>query len=192
MKIKYVLLSTVLALFLTLPIFGQQKHNDMTKADMKKHHMSKMMGKPTVDATVEGLHMKVWLMTQKQHKKMMKKMKHDGMGMKDTGMAMNEEMKEMKHDSMKIDKATKEAMMAGTHHIMLVVTDSASGKEITDASAKVLIIFPSKKNSSADLKPIMSHFADGLTLDEKGEYRFTVIVKVDGVPKATKFQYKVK
>jgi hypothetical protein len=192
MKIKYVLLSTVLALFLTLPIFGQHKHDDKTKTDMKKHHMSKMMGKPAVDATVEGLHMKVWLMTQKQHKKMMEKMKHDGMGMKDAGMAMNEEMKEMKHDSMKIDKATREAMMAGTHHIMLVVTDSASGKEVTDASAKVLILFPSKKSMSTDLRPVMNHFADGLTLNEKGEYQFTVIVKADGVPKATKFQYKVK
>jgi hypothetical protein len=38
---------------------------------MKQHDMSKMMGKPTVNATVEGLHMKVWIMTQRQHKKMM-------------------------------------------------------------------------------------------------------------------------
>ena len=171
MKTQYALLSAVLTIALTLPMVGQDTHNDTTKTTLKQPDMSSMMGKPTVDATVEGLHMKVWLMTQKQHKKMMKEMKHDGMEM---------------------DKATKEAMMAGTHHIMLHVTNAASGKDIADASAKVLILSPSKKNSSVELMPMMSHFGDGLTLTEKGEYQFNVIVKVDGVPKATQFKYKVK
>jgi hypothetical protein len=154
-----------------MTVFGRQNHDGTTKKDMKKHDMMSMMGKPTVDATVEGLHMKIWLMTQKDHKKM---------------------MKEMKNDDMKMDKATKEAMMAGTHHIVLHVTDVPSGKEITDASVKVLIVSPSKKNTSVDLKPMMSHFGDGLTLTKKGEYQFTVIVKVDGVPKSAQFKYKVK
>jgi hypothetical protein len=122
----------------------------------------------------------------------MKEMKHDGMGMKDTSMTMNEDMKGMKHDGMKMDKATKEAMMAGTHHIMLDVTDAASGKEIANASANVLIVSPSKKNSSVDLLPMMNHFGLGLTLDEDGEYQFTVNVNVDGVSKTTQFQYTVK
>ena len=129
------------------------------------------MGKPTVDATVEGLHMKLWLITQKHHKKLMKEMKNDGM---------------------KMDEATKEVMMAGTHHMILHVTDVPSGKEITDASVKVLMVSPSKKNSSVELKSVMRCFGDGLKLTEKGEYQFNVIVKVDGVPKATQFKYKVK
>ena len=178
MNIKYALLSTALTVVLTLPMLGQDTHCDTTKIDMKHHHMSKMVGKPTVDATIEGLRMKVWLMTQKHHEKMMKEMKHDGM--------------EMKDDNMKMDKATKEAMMAGTHHIMLHVTNAASGKDIADASAKVLILSPSKKNSSVELMPMMSHFGDGLTLTEKGEYQFTVIVKVDAVPKSMQFKYTVK
>jgi hypothetical protein len=180
MKTKYVLLSTALTIALTLPLFGQHKNDDMTKTDMKKHHMSSMMGKPIVDATVEGLHMKVWLMTQKQHKKMMKEeMERMGMGkMKDTSMGM--------------DKATKEAMMAGTHHLMLEITDSTSGKEIVDASNKVLIEYPSKKSWSADLKPMMSHFGRGLTLNEKGKYKFKVVVVAGGVPKAKQFKYTVK
>ncbi len=192
MKTKYAILSTMLTVFLTLPMFGYYTHGDTTKTDMKHHHMSKMMGRPKVDAIFEGLHMKVWLMTQKHHKKMMKEMKHDGMRMKDTSMAMNDDMKEMKHDGMKMDKATKEAMMAGTHCIMLDVTDAVSGKELANASAKVLIVSPSKKNSSVDLLPMMSHFGDGLTLDEKGEYQFTVNVNVGGVSKTTQFQYTVK
>jgi hypothetical protein len=207
METKYVLLLTVLTLALTLPMFGQHTHDDKTKTHMKQHDMSGMMGKPTVDATVEGLHMKVWLMTQKQHKEMMKgkmgqMMMHDEKegamgrmemkGMKDTSMVMGKDMKGMKHDDMGMDKATKETMMAGTHHIMLDVTDATSGKEIANTSAKVMIVFPSKKSSSVDLTPMMSHFGGALTLDEPGEYRFTVDVNVGGVSKTTQFQYAVK
>ena len=176
MKIKYVFLSTILTIALTLPMFGQEKHADMTKTDLKKHDMSSMMGKPTVDTTVEGLHMKVWLMTQQQHEKMKGEMG----------------MSEMKDTSMKMNKAMMDSMMAGTHHIMLDVKDTASGKEITNASAIVLIVSPSKKNSSVDLKPMMSHFGGALALDEKGEYQFTVSVNVGGVSKSTQFQYVVK
>ena len=171
MKTKYILLPAVLSIVLAMIVFGRQNHDGTTMKDMKKHDMMSMMGKPTADATIEGLHMKIWLMTQKHHKKM---------------------MKEMKNDDMKMDKAMKEAMMAGTHHIMLYVTDVPSGKEIVDASIKVLIVSPSKKNSSVELKPMMNHFGDSLTLTEKGEYQFNVIVKVDEVPKAAQFKYKVK
>jgi hypothetical protein len=203
MKIKFVFLSTALAIALTLPVFGQHDHADMKKTDMNKHDMS-MMGKPTVDATVEGLHMKVWLMTQKEHKKMMKDkmggmmmrkdmkgMNHDGMGMKDTSMT-GKDMMGMKHDGMGMDNATREAMMSGTHHIMLDVTDAASSKEVANASTKVMIVSPTKKNSSVDLKQMTSHFGNGLTLNEKGEYQFTVSVNVSGVSKTEQFTYAVK
>ena len=203
---KYALFSTALTIALTVPLFGQHNHDDKTKTDMKKHDMSSKMGKPTVDATVEGLHMKVWLMTQKEHKKMMKgkmgQMMHgekegamgqmEMKGMKDTSMEMGKDMKGMKHDGMGMDKVTKEAMMVGTHHIMLDFTDATNGKEIANASAKLLIVSPSKKNSSVNLKPTMSHFGDGITLNEKGEYQLTVSVNVNGVSKTKQFQYTVK
>ena len=192
MKKRYIYFSTVLTVVLTLSLFGQVTHGDTTKTTMKHHPMVSMMGKPTVDATVEDLHMKVRLMTQKHHKKMMKEMNHKGKGMRDSSMTMNEDMKGMEHDGMKMDKATKEAMMAGTHCIMLDVTDVASGKEITNAGVNVLIVSPSKKSSSVDLKPMMSHFGDGVTLDEKGEYQFTLSVNVSGDSKTTQFHYTVK
>jgi hypothetical protein len=193
MKIKHLFLTIVLTVAMTLPLFGQHHHDDTTKTGMMKHHTSKMMNNPKVDVNVEGLHMKVWVMTQRQHRKMMKEMKHESMEMKDTSMTMGKDMHGMKHDDMKMDKSMKEEMMKGTHHIMLNVTDAASGKDITEASANVLIMSPSKKNTSVDLKPMMNHcFGDGLTLDEKGEYQFTVSVKVGGVSKTTQFQYKVK
>ncbi|MCX6169978.1 MAG: hypothetical protein NTX65_11590 [Ignavibacteriales bacterium] len=227
MKLKYVFLSTILALALTAPLFGQHNDDDMTKKDMKKHEMSKMMGKPIVDATVEGLHMKVWLMTQKHHKKMMKEkmgkmmgddmkgMKHDGMEMKDSSMAMRKDMmgmkhesmkmkdssmakgkdmKGMKHDGMEMNKNMMDSMMVGTHHIMLEITDAANRNEIDNASAKIMIVPPSKLHSSVDLKPMMMSncFGAGLTLDKKGEYEFKITVNVDGVSKIKTFEYTVK
>ncbi|MGB2869498.1 MAG: hypothetical protein WBD36_13670 [Bacteroidota bacterium] len=206
MKTKY-LLATALTVALTLPLFGQHTRADMKTTDMKKHDMTSMMGKPTIDATVEGLHMKVWLMTQKQHKKMMKGkkmgemmmgndrkgMKHEGMGMnKDTSMGMGKEMKGMKHDDMGMDKAMMDSMMAGTHCIMLDVSDVATRKGISGASTNVMIMSPSMKHSSVDLKPMMNHFGSGLTLDEKGKYTITASVNVNGVSKSKEFQYEVK
>jgi hypothetical protein len=175
MKIKYIFLSTILTIALTLSMFGQEKHADMTKTDLKKHDMSTMMGKPTVEATVDGFHMKVWLMTQQQHKKMKGEMK----------------MSEMKDSSMKMNKAMMDPMMAGTHHIMLSLKDTVSGKEIADATANVLIVSPSMKNSSVDLKPMMNHFGGPITLNEKGEYHLKVSVIVGGVTRSTQFQYVV-
>jgi hypothetical protein len=200
MKTKYGLFSMVLTLALTVPMFGQHAHDDKTRTDMKQHDVSSMMGKPTVDATVEGLHMKVWLITQKQHKDMMKgKMGQmmmrgatGGMemkGMKDSSMEMGEGMKGMKHDGMGMNKAMRDSMLAGTHHIMLEATEAA-GQDI--ASAKVLIVSPSNTSSSVDLKHMMGHFGSALTLKEKGEYRFTVDANAGGVSKTTQFQYTVK
>lgn len=176
MNIKYVFLSIVLAIALTLPVFGQEKHADMTKSDLKMHDMSSMMGKPTVEATVDGLNMKVWVMTQQQHKKMKSEMK----------------MSEMKNSSMKMNKAMMDPMMAGTHHIMLNLKDTVIGEDIANATANVLIVSPSNKNSSVDLNPMMSHFGGALTLDEKGKYQFKVSVIVGGVTRSTQFQYVVE
>ena len=206
MNITYALMPAVFIAVLALPVFGQDNHDDTTKADMKTPNMSSMMGKPAVDATVEGLHIKVWIMTQKEHKDMMGagmgQMKHgekegamsqpDMKRMKDTSMAAGKEMQVMKHDSMGTNKAMMDSMMAGTHHVGLEVTDAANGKEVANARAKLLIISPSKKPSSVELKPMMSHFGGALTLDEKGEYLFTVDVNIGGVSKTARFQYVVK
>ncbi len=248
MKTRYALLSAVLTIALTLPVLGQETRIDTAMTNMKQSDMSGMMGKPTADATVEGLHMKVWLMTQEQHKAMMKGrmgqmmtqgekqgamgrmemqgtrnpgmaigkdmklMKHGGTGMKDTSMAIGKDMKGMQHDGMgmkdtsmgtdnerkgmiqggrSMNMAMMDSMMAGTHQIRLDVTDAAAGTNIADASARVLIVSPSEKKSSVDLTPMMSHFGGALTLDEKGEYRFTVSVTAGGVSRSTQFQYAV-
>jgi hypothetical protein len=175
MKIKYVSLSIILAVILILPTFGQQDQTNMSKPGMKIHDMSGIMGKPTAEATVDGLNMKVWLVTQQQHKKMMYEMG----------------MSKMKDSSMKMDKAMKDRMMVGTHHIMLVINDSLSENNIDNILGLVLYMSPSGKSTSVDLKSMMNHFGGSLTLDEKGEYLFKVSVDVAGVTKSTQFKYIV-
>ena len=210
MKTKYLLLSTLLTIALTLPTFGRDNLSDTTS----------MMGNPTADATVGGIHIKVWLMTQEQHNEMMmpaekggemgrmemtgidhanmtmakdmKGMPQDSMGMKATGMRMDNDTVDAIQGSRSMNKAMMNSMAAGTHHIVVDATEIASGKEIADASAKVLLESPSKKSSSVNLTPMMQHFGGALTLNEKGEYRFTVNVSVGGVTKTTQFQYAVK
>jgi hypothetical protein len=196
-----------LTIVLTLPLFGNHNHGDTTMTGMKQHDMSKMLGKPTVDATVEGLHMKVWIMTQRQHKKMMKgnmgkmMMHHemeDTMGhmsmneMDDTSKGMGKDMMGMKHKGMGMNKAMMDSMMAGTHCIMLEVSDAATKKGISEASATLMIMSPSQKQSSVDLKPMMRHFGSSLTLTEKGKYHLLMTVNVNGNSNTKEFEYTVK
>src|SRR5665811_1433066 len=112
-------------------------------------------------------------------------------GMKD--MRMKKDTSFMKDKGMGMDKATKEAMMAGTHHMMVKVKNTVSGKETNAISAKVEIVSPTNKNSSVDLKTsMMNHFGSGLTLDEKGEYQLAVSVLIGNVSKQIKLKYTVK
>jgi hypothetical protein len=215
--IKYIFLATILAVALTLFMFGQDTYGDKHKADKKHHSMSELLGKPTVDVTVDELHMKIWLVTQKQHDELKKgeidqtidKGREGAMGpietrgiqrtssivkrMEDTSRVKEKDLKGVKVDSKKAERSTKESVLTDTHHIMLDVTDAESGNEIDGASASIDIVSPSDKNSSVDLTAmIMSHFGGGLTLDEEGEYDFTLSVKVNGASTATQFQHTVK
>ncbi|MGA9118740.1 MAG: hypothetical protein WB699_05200, partial [Bacteroidota bacterium] len=165
---KITFFSAVLAIAMIPPISGQYMQDTQIKPEMKQQDVSNMMGKPTVDATVEGLHMKVWLTTQEQGKAMLK-VKPDNMkGMNDSSMAMDNDMQGMKREGMEAD-----SKMTGTHHMVLGLTGDSLGKGIANASAKVLIVSPSKKSSTVDLKPAKGFFGGDLTLDEKGEYEIT-------------------
>ena len=155
-------------------MFGQDVYVESTKTVWKTHYSSGVMAKPTVDATIESIHLQIWLATQTQHKIIMK----GEMGLMMAGT-----------DSIWMDKPTREAMMAGTHHILIDVTNRITGIEIPDSSANLQIVTPSEKNFSLNLKPMMNHLGNGLTLDEKGEYHFILNVIVNGVTRTSRFHY---
>ncbi len=176
MKTIYVLLSTtILVIVLTLTMFGQTTHNVKTETITKKNDISVMMGKPVYESTVDSLNTKVWIISQKKNKEMMKT-----------------KMGKMKDKNMEMDKATKEAMMAGTHCIIVDVTNTANGKEIADTKAKIQVVSPSKKISSVILQPMMNYSGGGVSLDEKGEYLFTINLNVGAGYKTMQFKYEVK
>lgn len=179
MKTKYALLLTILVIILTITTFGQTTHEVKTKIITKQNDISSEMGKPVFETTVDTLNTKVWILTQKKYKEMMKT-------------KMGETMGKMKDKNMKMDKATKEAMMDSTHYFIFDVTNITNGKEFADTSAKVEIVFPSKKISSLNLQPMMNHFGGGVSLKEKGEYLFTINLNVGAGYKTSQFKHKVK
>jgi hypothetical protein len=146
---------------------------------MKKNDISSVMGKPVYESTVDSLNTKVWILSHKKYKEMMKT-------------TMGKTMSKMKDKNMEIDKATKEAMMSGTHYSIFDVTNITNGKEFADTSAKVEIVSPSKKISSVNLQPMMNHLGSGVSLKEKGEYLFTINLNVGASYKTKQFKYRVK
>ncbi len=151
--------------------------------------MSGMMGSPTFEQSIEGYRVQVWLITQEEHKNKMQGHKHDS---SDAGMMKHDMMgKEQSHDMKKMDHGMMgkgmmqhekkedqskmmEAMFAGTHHIMVVVTDEKTNKTVEDAKVKIEWTSPANKTAVVELKEMMDHFGGGMTLEEKGQYSIAV------------------
>lgn len=179
MKTKYVLLATVLLMFINVTISGQSTRTVKTKSIKKVNDISNVLGKPVYESTVDSLNTKVWIISQKLNTEM-----------KST--TVGEVMGKMKDKNTVKDTEIKKAISAGTHYFIFDVTNILNKKEVADTSAKVEVVFPSKKISSVNLKPMMNHFGAGVTLDEKGEYLFTTNLNVGAGYKTTQFKYKVK
>ena len=82
--------------------------------------------------------------------------------------------------------------MEGSYFIILDVTNISTGKEFADTSAKVEIVSPTKKLSSANFIPMMNYFGAGISLTEKGDYLFTINLNIGAGFKTTQFKYTFK
>jgi hypothetical protein len=171
-------------------LIGQSSHDHKATTVREKHGLSKVMGSAAIDTTVEGLHLRVWLITQRQHTTLMKGNKAQ------TLMGMEEYDPEAPIDPAKVnmamDKEKTRLMMAGTHFIVAEIADSATGNEIVDPSAALSIVSPSRKRSSVELIRIMSNFGLGLHLKEKGMYHLTIDVNANGFSRIVHFMYTVR
>lgn len=197
MKAKYALFTTVLMGILALSVFGQIASNEKTKPIPKKNDVSTMMdkpvyesapkkndvsaimGKPVYESTVDSLRTKVWIITQKKNTEMM-------------GTARGKMMSKTKVEKINMDNETKKIVMVGTHCIILDVSNISNGKVVADTSAKVEIVSPTKILSSVNFVPMMSYFGGGATLNERGEYLFTINLNVGTGYKTSQFKYRVK
>jgi hypothetical protein len=177
MKTKYVFLSSILVIVLTLTIFAQT--TDTVKTTTMQNDISDALGQPVFESMVDSLNTKVWIITQNQYKEIMQT-------------KMGETMDEMKDTTMATTKATEKALLEGTHYFIFDVTNIRTGKEIADTSAKVAIVSPSEKIYSVNLQPMINHFGGGITLDEKGEYLYTINLNVGTGYKTSQFKYMLK
>lgn len=185
------------------PKCGMELEKQSTEAGQSPSHM---MGKPTFEQSFEGINIRIWLITQEEHKRMMNERMtgHDSkevMNSMDHGMMHGVEgadqdhhmMDEgMKHDGKGMNRETMEAMMAGTHHVMVAVTDEAARREIADAKVAITVTTPSKKSSTVDLVGMMNHFGGGVTLEEIGGYRLDATVTLGKETHTNRFSYEVK
>lgn len=166
--------------------------------------LSEMMGKPTFEKSVEGVNVQVWLMTQAEHKKMMKdhgmmgdekKDRHEMMGMHGN-MAMGKDHHMMKgqtqHDTNEMNEEAMKSMLAGTHHVMVIVQDETSKTERESVDVEVQIVSPTERHSNVVLTRMMKDYGGGLTLDENGEYGITVEVRDGERVVPLSFEYDVK
>ncbi len=68
------------------------------------------------------------------------------------------------------------AMMAGTHHIMVVVKDEATALEIKEAMVKDNVLNLSQSTPTFDLVSMADRFGGGMEVTGKGEYQITIQV----------------
>ena len=180
MKNKYAVYSTIiLIVVLVIIIFGNTTSHLKNENVVKKNDVSRVLGKPVFELTVDSLNTRVWIISQKENKKLMRTKIGKNMGI-------------MKTDGMKMNSATKKAVMTGTHYFIFDVTNIRTKKEIADSTAKVQIVSPSKIIASVTLQPMMNHFGGGIWLTEKGYYLFTINLDVGSSYKTTQFKYHVR
>lgn len=177
MKFRYMFLAASLVILPALTTFGQSTGKVKPKTIIKKTDISNSMGKPVYESTADSLRTRVWILTQKKNKEMLKT-------------ATGKKLAKMKDKNMSMDLETRNAMMSGTHCLIFDVTNIKNGVEIADSSAKVEVVHPSRKTSSVKFKPMMNYFGSGVSLDEKGEYLFTINLNVGSGYQTTQFKYK--
>ena len=214
MKTTNVLAAVALTVAFSLTGLAQHTHGQSAQQEKKSDKAGDMMGTPTAERTVDGLRVQFWLITQDDHKKMMEgQMKSDTGGMKcdmmggakdsakmghDTG----GEMKGMDHSRMEMGMKAgakeadhskmMESMMAGTHHVMVKILDEKTNKAAADGHIMIAVKAPSGKSSTIHLSEMMDHFGGGVSLSEKGSYKFALSFKSGNTTHNAEFEYNVR
>lgn len=136
-----------------------------------------VISKPTFEKKMEGLDLKIWIVDQNERD-------HAARDTSSRGMAMS-------RNQVATNMPRMEELTGGTHQIILQARESEKGKEIEDAP-KIIIVSPSKGAEAVELKAIRKNYGGILTLNEKGEYEFTVTVNVNGAPEVIPFKYIIE
>ena len=179
MKTRFIILTVFIALCLMLAISAQTNKKVNSKRAIAKKELPSSIGKPVFESKEDSIITTVWIISQKKNKEVLK-------------LNVVGNMYKMKDNSLLIDKDTKNKMLTGTHYLIFDVINSLNGKQVADTSAKVEVVYPSKKTASVQLLPMMNHFGSGVSLIEKGEYLFTINLNVGSGYRTTQFKHKIK
>ena len=178
MKPYHILLTAILLVLLACSADGQVKKTPKKVAFIGST-MSSVMGRPVYESTRDSLTTKIWIISKKQYMDLSKSKQ---------GKVINA----MKSTGMKMDQATMDSALSGTHYIIYDVVNKINGRQFADSSAKVEIVSPVRQVTSLTLQPMLHHFGRGLNLREKGEYLFTINLNIDSSYQTTQFKYRVK
>jgi len=108
--------------------------------------------------------------------------KHDSMKMKGDMIMLGEQEVDGVTANLHMKNVTAKMAEMGmdvTHHFMIALTDSSTGKNLDEGVVAVKITDPSGKESKAmKLMGMQGHFGVDVTLKEAGEYHFHVATKL--------------
>ncbi len=201
---------------LTVIAHAQHQHKVRSKEAANLEAESLKMGRPTFELAAEGMHLRLWLMSQEEHERLMayefnSRHPEGARGEQDkslpgkmdsralcAGMVGGERRMSIKHhegeadkQSEKIQEAAIESMMAGTHHVMVKVSEVESDETVEDAEVELQITSPKNETFALELMNMKDHSCSGLTLKEKGVYGISTSINIDGRTHVGKFQYVV-
>ena len=87
----------------------------------------------------------------------------------------------------------KEMGMKETHHIMVVFTDTKTGKKLSEGDVKIKVMAPDKGEQTKELMGMEGGFGSDFILAQKGKYGVMCRFQLkDGKVRSSKFWYTVK
>jgi len=160
-RLALVLVVSVVGLFVFSSLSLAQ-HGGMKMGGEMKSEGMKM---ETKDVLVEGVKVGFQMMTNEEHKKMLKDMK------------------------------MKEEIEPGTTHIIgVTLKDEKTQKEITDAQINMKVVDPKGKDQIKTLKyeEMMKSYEAYFNLPEKGKYQVMILFKIGDQKKTAGIYYEIK
>jgi hypothetical protein len=171
-----------------------QRNRDNASQDRKESgRLADKMEKPTFEESVDGIRVRLWLMTPAEHKRMMAAQAEDTKSHRMDEMSRRATGKEMKDETKGAGlQEVLEAMMARTQQVIVTLTEEKTNALLSNREISIEMFSPTGRSRSTDLVPMMNHFGGGLTLVEKGRYLFTVTIKTEKETKRLRFIHEIE
>lgn len=177
MKTKIAFLTFCMLVFVVIQAQSQNEKKDKTE--------TVLLGEPTFEQTEEGIHVKVWIIPEEETDNLIIRKKEISNENEDPSVSSEK----IKSSNRKTDKSMRSQHLEPTHKILVEIDDAEKNEELENANPKLIVVYPSHTSTSVDLKNIMKNFSGNITLDETGQYEFSIIVAAGSTAKTIQFNY---